>query len=145
MANFIEWEDRYSTGIPAIDDQHKELIALTNNLYESCQAGVDVANKQFAKALHAAVDYVKTHFGFEERLLQQKAYPYLEWHKTQHAGFIKKILEDAKRFDSGEAYVPNGFVRYLRDWILSHIALADKAYAKYILNGDANPPPMLKK
>jgi hemerythrin len=141
MANFIEWEERYSTGIPVIDDQHKELIALTNDLYESCLGGEQAAGVEFKKALHAAVDYVRTHFTFEERLLEQKHYPYLDWHKAQHANFIKQILEDAKRFDRGEAFVPNNFVRFLRDWILSHIALADKSYANYILTGVAAVPP----
>ncbi|MDR0597259.1 MAG: bacteriohemerythrin [Treponema sp.] len=130
---FVEWDDRYSVGIPLIDDQHKELIRLTNDLYESCLAGEDAARVNFMAAVKGTVDYVKYHFGVEEKLLQNVNYPELTEHKREHEAFVRHILDEVQNFQDGKKFVPNVFVRYLRDWILSHIAVADRKYAAFIL------------
>jgi hemerythrin len=130
---FVAWDDKYSVGIPLIDEQHKELIRLTNELYESCLAGEDAARANFMEAVKGTVDYVKYHFGVEEKLLQNAKYPELAEHKKEHEAFVRHILNEVQSFQEGKKFVPNEFVRYLRDWILSHIAVADRRYATYIL------------
>jgi hemerythrin len=45
-----------------------------------------------------------------------------------------ELLNEVKSFKEGKKFVPNNFVRYLKDWILSHIAIMDISYAKYILS-----------
>jgi hemerythrin len=130
---FVTWDDRYSVGIPLIDKQHKELIELTNKLYEACREGTSSARASFREAVRGTVDYVKYHFAAEEKLLKQVRYPGFAAHKKEHESFIIKILEDARNFTEGKQFVPNIFVRYLKDWILAHIAVEDKKYADYIL------------
>jgi len=130
----VEWDEKYSVGIPLIDDQHKQLINLTNTLYKGCLAGPEAAKTYFMEAIQGTVDYVKYHFAAEEKLLENVKYPDLAAHKKLHEAFVKKILEDVQSYKEGKKFVPNAFVRYLKDWILSHIAVMDKAYAKYILN-----------
>jgi hemerythrin len=131
---FVEWDARYSVGIPLIDDQHKRLIELTNALYNDCLEGQKTAETGFMGTVQKTVDYVKYHFMAEEKLLENAKYPELAFHKKQHEAFVLKILEDVNDFQNGKKFVPNAFVRYLKDWILSHIAVMDKKYAEYILN-----------
>ncbi|MDR1625354.1 MAG: bacteriohemerythrin [Spirochaetia bacterium] len=135
----VEWNEKYSVGIDLIDTQHKKLIELTNTLYKGCLTGEAEARRYFQETIQATVDYVKYHFAAEEKLMAHFKYPDLINHKGQHTGFILKILEDVKSFQSGRKFVPNAFVRYLKDWILSHIAVMDQKYADYILNLN-NPP-----
>ncbi|MDR1025219.1 MAG: bacteriohemerythrin [Treponema sp.] len=130
---FVEWDDRYSVGIPLIDEQHKELIRLTNELYQGCLTGDDEAREFFFNAARGATDYVKYHFSAEERMMENIKYPYLAEHRRRHEDFIIKVLEDVKSFQGGRKFVPNNFVRFLRDWILSHIAIEDTRYARYIM------------
>jgi hemerythrin len=130
----VEWDDRYSVGIPLIDEQHKELVRLTNELYEGCLAGEETARDYFMTAVKGTVDYVKYHFGMEEKLLQNSGYPELAEHKREHEAFIKHIVDEVQSFNAGKKFVPNVFVRYLKDWILSHIAVADKRYSVFIMN-----------
>jgi hemerythrin len=130
----VEWDDRYAIGIPLIDDQHKELVNLTNNLYAGCLAGDEAARGYFMETIHSVVDYVKYHFSAEERILENVRYPGLVEHKRAHEGFVKQLFDDVKSFEGGKKFVPNVFVRFLRDWILTHIAVEDKKYAEYIMS-----------
>jgi hemerythrin len=131
---FVEWDDKYSVGIPLIDEQHRELIRLTNELYQGCLAGDDKARNFFFTAIRGAMDYVKRHFSAEEKILQNIRYPHLEEHRKQHEDFVRKMVTDVQSFQEGKKFVPNNFVRFLRDWVLSHIAIVDAQYAAYIVN-----------
>jgi hemerythrin len=130
----VEWEDRYSVGISLIDDQHKELIRLTNELYQGCLAGNGEAEGFFFKTIRGVLDYTKFHFSAEEKLMENVRYPNYAEHKKQHENFVAQLLKEVKSFQEGKKFVPNNFVRYLKDWILSHIALMDTLYAKYIMD-----------
>jgi hemerythrin len=130
----VEWDDRYLIGIPFLDDQHKELIRLTNTLYESCLQGDEAARASFKEAIRATVKYVKLHFSAEEQILENIHYPELAAHKKQHEEFVRQVLEEVKNFEEGKKFVPNVFVRFLRDWTLTHIAVSDKQYAEYIMD-----------
>jgi hemerythrin len=129
----VEWDDRYSIGIPLVDEQHKELIRLTNSLYESCLQGDEAARENFKAAIRELVDYVKFHFGAEEQILKNIKYPGFTVHKKQHEDFVRQVLEEVRNFEEGKKFVPNVFVRFLRDWILTHIAMEDTKYAEYIV------------
>jgi hemerythrin len=129
---FVEWEDRYSVGIPAIDRQHKELLNLTNELYNACQLGDKEAREHFRSVIHRAVEYVKFHFSAEEQIMERIKYPEIVEHKKQHESFVKTVLENVGEFENGKQFVPNAFVRFLKDWILTHIAMSDQKYHSYI-------------
>jgi hemerythrin len=131
----VEWDDKYCVGIPLIDEQHKKLIELTNTLYRGCLVGTDEQKAAyFMKAVKDVVDYVKLHFSAEERMLENVKYPQLPRQKKQHETFVKKILSEVKNFQEGQKFVINNFVRFLRDWILSHIAVEDTQYARFIFD-----------
>jgi hemerythrin len=131
-STLVEWDDNYLIGIPLIDDQHKELIRLTNDLFNACLKSGEAANEHFKLAIHEMVNYTKFHFSAEEKIMENVKYPELENHKKQHESFVMQVLADVKNFEEGKRFVPNNFVRYLRDWILAHIAVSDKRYSKYI-------------
>ena len=130
--DIITWENKYATGIISIDKQHKELVDLTNELYHACLHRSETMDETFKTAMHRLVEYVRYHFGDEQTLLERIKFPnYLE-HKKEHESLIKNILEASKNYGAGNKFVPNTFVRTLKDWIFSHIAVSDKIYAAYV-------------
>ena len=128
----VRWEDRYTLGIELIDNQHKELVNLINHLYEACLTGNESIETTFKDAMSHMVEYVKFHFSAELEILGRVNYPDLDEHKKQHDTLVVNILEAAKDYAGGKKYAPNNFVRTLRDWVMGHIAVSDKQYAKYI-------------
>jgi hemerythrin len=131
-SSLVEWSDKYRIGIPLIDEQHKKLIDMTNELYSGCLAGDEAANAYFLKTIHEAVDYVRFHFSTEEKILERINFPGLAAHKKEHEDFVRELLQQVQAFQEGKKFVPNIFVRYLRDWVLTHIAVSDKLYALYL-------------
>jgi len=128
----VSWSQNYATGIDLIDVQHMELVILTNILYKSClneHEGI-----AFKDAMQHMVEYVRLHFSAEIELLERINYPDTLAHKKEHKNLIKSILDAAKNYGEGKRFVPNTFVRELKDWIFSHIAISDNLYASYIAN-----------
>ena len=77
------------------------------------------------------VDYVIFHFKDEESIMEQINYPGVKEHKQKHELFVKEILKSANAYTHGKQFVPNSFVRFLRDWLFNHILIDDKAWARH--------------
>ena len=131
-SDIVVWEESFATGIPYIDNQHKELIKLTNDLYHACLGGEEKMEAGFKDAMHRMVEYVRFHFSSELKLLKKIKYPSYDDHKTEHDSLVRKILDAVKEYEAGKKYVPNSFVRTLKDWVFGHIAVMDKKYAAYV-------------
>ena len=132
--NIVVWQNSYSVGIKLIDDQHKELIKLTNKLFVSCMAGREQSRTVFLDAVSGAVDYVGYHFGTEEKVMERVNYPEYGYHKQEHADFAREVFTKVEEFNSSKILAPLSFVYYLRDWVLHHIAVNDKKVGDYLLN-----------
>jgi hemerythrin len=130
--DMVVWDEKYATGIELIDSQHKELFSLTNELFRACLGEDEELKEVFKETMERMVDYVRFHFGAEQELLQRIKYPGYPEHKKQHDILVRDILEAVQGYKEGKKFVPNQFVRTMRDWILSHIALSDKQYAVFI-------------
>jgi hemerythrin len=128
----VFWEDKYATGIEVSDTQHRKLIDITNELYRACLSGSRTLDAVFKESLSRMVEYVRYHFTAEQELLQRIGYPNAHEHKMQHDSLIKQILEASENYEKGKQYVPNTFVRTLRDWVFGHIAVSDKLFSDYI-------------
>ena len=129
----VQWQSTYSVGMKLIDEQHMELIKLTNKLFNNCLAGHQKSRATFLQTIREAVDYVGYHFGTEEKVMERVNYPDYSIHKGQHADFVREVLTKVDEFNSGKPRAPLTFVYFLRDWVLHHIAVSDKKMGDYVL------------
>lgn len=136
--DFIRWEKKFELGIPSIDAQHQQLVHLCNDLYQvvvrnKYRATIPGWQEALSDALRETVNYIKTHFSDEEKLLAAVGYEGLEQQKSQHRGFTAKITETLKTFNEAQFQDAMDFVKFLYDWILQHIAISDKQYVPTVL------------
>ena len=135
---WIRWEKSFELGIPAIDEQHRHLVGLCNQLHGEIMASrttnENTWREAFSDALREAVNYTKTHFSLEEKLMAAAGFENLSLHKRRHHEFIEKIGELLSSFDQSNLQVALEFSRFLYDWITVHIAHEDKLYAKKVLD-----------
>jgi hemerythrin len=133
MANeLITWNDDFLIGNETIDSQHKELVKLTNEFYAGVQMGGVLAKVYFLQTIQGAVQYVKTHFAAEEDIMKKIKVPNFKEHKKKHEEFIAEVTREIKIFEKNDNPDPAGFVKYLMDWILQHVAESDKKITPYL-------------
>jgi len=128
----VVWSDAYSVGLPHIDEQHKKLVVMINDLFQACKEEGAASKITFAKAFSKAADYTQTHFRDEEEFLQQAGYPDLPAHKVEHKSFVDEIWAQFGKFKDGNGE-PLNLPRFLKTWLLNHIAIKDKKYAAFII------------
>lgn len=128
---FVEWKDDYSVGIDSIDQQHKKLLNLINQL----QTAVDYSTGEIfeREALDELVDYTKTHFTYEEGLLRDNDYPEFEAHKRQHEKMFEKVREVLTSYEKDQDTAMSNAAEFLKDWLINHINGTDKEYSDYLI------------
>ncbi|MCL2196346.1 MAG: bacteriohemerythrin [Treponema sp.] len=129
--DFVEWTDKLACGIKIIDDQHKGLVNLVNEMFDHVSGNYVQERDYFNRVIQEAVKYVKTHFATEEKILVATKFTGYAEHKKEHENFIRAIVDNIKEYESGNRLTLSTFTRFLKDWILSHIAFMDKQYFEY--------------
>jgi hemerythrin len=127
----VEWNEKSSVGVPSIDEQHKKLVAMLNELQNSMQAKQD--HDALAKVLDGLINYAVSHLRYEEELLGKAGYPSASKHKKEHARLIKQVFEvRAKYKEGGGETLSTEVLNFLRKWLLNHIQGSDREYAPYL-------------
>ncbi|MCX8167242.1 MAG: bacteriohemerythrin [Candidatus Micrarchaeota archaeon] len=130
MALF-EWTENLSVGIPTIDEQHKKLISIINELNEAMKSGK--GKELIGKVIKELLDYTKYHFSKEEALMVQANYVGIESHKLAHNQFVKNIENSEKDFKNGKITVTIELINFLKDWLIKHIMGIDKKYSSTLI------------
>jgi len=130
-SKLVSWSPSFSVGIKIVDDQHKGLIKLVNDMF-SHVIGDEIAERSyFQKVIKEAVKYVKIHFATEEKIMIATKFPGYMQHKKAHDSFVLAIVANIKDYEAGKKFTLATFTRYLKEWVLTHIAVMDKGYFDY--------------
>lgn len=130
----VSWSDEYSVCIREIDDQHKKLFDLLNELHSAMKEAK--SKSVLGKVIRELVAYTEFHFSSEEILLQNCKYPNLSLHKLKHDEFTKKVKEFEQKYLDGSILLSQEIVQYLVNWLTSHIKETDKQYSMFIINAN---------
>lgn len=133
MALFT-WSDEYSVGIKEIDEQHKKLFDIINELHDAMKEAKGKA--VLGKVIKELISYTEFHFSTEEILLQNCKYPDFNQHKLKHDDFTRKVKEFEQKYLSGAALLSQEIVQFLRDWLVKHIKESDKQYSLFIIKAN---------
>jgi hemerythrin len=137
---FFEWKDEYCVGVAELDEDHKVMVGLIDELYEAIHrdqhsqtmaAAIDEMNT-LGRVLDDLVDYVENHSAAEEELMRQYSYPAYEEHKTAHETTKAKVRALKGAFEDGEAVSSRELVRFLKQWLTSHILDLDMRLGAFL-------------
>jgi hemerythrin len=78
----LEWNDALDIGVTDMNQEHKKLLALMNELYDKNASGATKAS--LSKTLNELAAYTTQHFADEEAYLEKIGYPELSKHKWIH-------------------------------------------------------------
>lgn len=125
--HYIKWSEQMKIGNGEIDDDHQALYELLNR---SRQLLVNEDSFDLIAILDELLDYTTYHFRREELIMALCEYPHLENHKRAHRMLIKRTAQLIAEFNRGEQK-PTKLLDFIRDWLLDHIMMMDKAITPY--------------
>lgn len=127
---FFEWKEDYGVGIRVVDQQHRRLVSLVDELYEAMKAGK--GSQGARRVLNGLVDYTKTHFRTEEEFMKAHSYPGFLAHKKEHDDLANQAEELLFQVEHGKLTVPMETGKFLKDWLAGHIMGTDKKLGRFL-------------
>jgi len=128
----ITWKNSYSVNIPSIDEQHKELITVLNELYEASKNGM--AQTILAAILEKLTKYSITHFQYEENLMEKHGFDKIEEHKDEHRKFIEQLQSFTGQAAKGNLILSLKTIDFLKDWLINHTLGTDHDYSEFLVS-----------
>jgi len=126
----IAWYDNLSVNIMEIDDQHKRLISMINELHDAMQEGK--GSGVLGRVLDELISYTQIHFSTEERHMYKSGFPAYGDHKIEHDLLTKKVMEIKELHESGKSGLTIQVSIFLNDWLQRHIMGCDKVFGSYL-------------
>lgn len=121
----IVWSRSYSVGVTQMDKEHQRLIDIINNLYAAMRSGR--SKDSIGSILDELIDYTKTHFAHEEKLMREAGYAGFDEQKQAHEALISQVAEVQQKYRAGTA-LGQEVMTFLKNWLVNHIQGADKKY-----------------
>ncbi len=133
--SLLKWSNFFSTGIEEIDNQHKKLLELLNELHDGVlnNKGDDAINSVLPKLLA----YTKEHFVFEEKFMIESEFPGYDKHFQKHFELSEQVEQLCEDMRDGVVINQLELAVFLADWLKEHIMEEDMEYARYAVAKEA--------
>lgn len=129
-AALVVWDDSLTMGDVHIDEDHRKLLDLINELYRDLKSTEGTGlTEDIYQRLKSHCDI---HFQQEESYMVKVGYPDLEEHKQEHAAFMEKVHIFHEEFKAGHKKRGLELISMLGSWWNSHIGGADRKLADFI-------------
>lgn len=141
MPAFV-WDEEFVTGLPSVDEQHRSLVDLFNELNQSLFGGVDTSEHELEALFRRLTDYAEYHFADEEGLMGRASLDsrHIRAHCEEHAQFVTQVnsMWTARHILKLPAETIMGF---LTSWLSLHILGVDQSMARQMvaIQGGATP------
>jgi hemerythrin len=132
----IVWRDQMSIDGGVIDNDHKYLIAIVNDV-DAVGPGPSMP-EQLAAILARLDLYAQVHFEREERLQLATGFTYASAHHSRHVALVREL--DAMRAECDKAATPQEMLAFqlrlgdfLHRWLVDHIIKADVLMKPFVV------------
>ena len=132
----IPWKAEYNITIKSIDDQHKVLVDLMNELNNAML--YEKGKNEIMRIVKGLVDYTEYHFNYEEGLLKKHGYADFDNHKKLHVKFVDQIKDVQRELERGEKEMSKDILDFLKNWLIQHIMGTDTKYVELFKRNKQN-------
>ncbi|MDO9268354.1 MAG: bacteriohemerythrin, partial [Methylobacter sp.] len=131
----LNWNQQLVLGIESVDNQHKHLIDLTNQLDEAVAIGAD--RDTIIGIVNGLIDYTVYHFQHEDQLMSVAEFnPAIHAkHEAEHKEFVDKMIVVQHEVQTDISVISDDLMDYLVNWLYHHILNTDKQMALSLING----------
>ncbi|NMC68002.1 MAG: hemerythrin family protein [Spirochaetales bacterium] len=129
---YFEFDNSLITGIKSIDEQHKYLFSIFDDLMNALSIGS--AKNIIYDLLMKLKDYALYHFNDEENLMISINYPDIDFHMEEHNNFKKIVEQYINEYKDTNYSITADTTDFLYSWIRHHILISDKKIVEYLSN-----------
>jgi hemerythrin-like metal-binding protein len=127
--SFIEFTNNELVGVPTIDEQHREMVAIVNELYENI---FTCEKEKILNYLNKLLKSLELHFKTEEKFMKSTRFTGYISHKLEHDRFYKQILTSTDAFSKGLDPFGIEQLKSIKRWFFNHIEISDKKCGKFL-------------
>ena len=120
----LHWLPEYASGLPSMDSAHREFLDCVNVLL-CCSDG------ELQAGLDAFSTHAVAHFGDEDRLMANTAFPSAGCHVDEHASVLQSLEDVRRALLGGNTAVVRRFAAELARWFPEHAAAMDHGLARW--------------
>ena len=130
----ISWDPSMTTGVEALDNQHKQLISWLNDLLAAMSEGRGRA--QLDSLLDKLSGYAVMHFSHEEECMEKYKCPVAAQNVAMHKTFITTFSAFREEFErtGATAHLVVRLENELMRWLTSHIKATDTQLGPCVKN-----------
>ena len=129
MSVTFQWKSDYTVDGGPIDDEHKQLLELANQVLSFTEPSRQV--DEVTDTVKQLFKYMESHFDNEQELMREADYPEYEEHVQAHAKIISDMNDLLKTCSDLDQLVAE-LKPAMRDWVVQHILDEDKKIAKHL-------------
>jgi len=129
-AKLVVWKEEYSVGSAFIDDEHRRIVDILNDLFNVIRDGK--ADAALREILARLADYTVTHFRDEEELMARCNYPGLDAQKKAHDFMRARTRQMAFAGSLGEGDARR-LMEAVKEWWMGHILEMDRQCRPYFV------------
>ena len=126
----LKWNQSLSTGLAHLDDQHKRLIFLANNLVEALHTAD--GHPLIITIFNELREYTVYHFDDEERYMAGISYPDRVKHQGLHATIRAELKTLQKRLRAESPPPSKEVLLFMKRWLVDHIIAEDGKIGKFV-------------
>lgn len=126
----IVWSKILSVGVEEIDEDHRKLVGIFNELNRAVTAGESA--DYLAATLEELINCTVWHFSHEERLMLKHRYDATEDHKAEHRELVEGARELQRQVLAAGGGVGDEQILFLERWLTAHILTADQRLGMYL-------------
>lgn len=126
---FLSWHERFSVGHAELDQQHRRLFELVNHFDDVIQMGMP---EELPHIVDDLIRLSEAHFRFEMGLIQDTGFPRVVEHGKTHEELLDQVRVMRRSMMVGGHVSPKAVVRFLADWLTSHILREDMEYKPFL-------------
>lgn len=114
--------------------------ALQIQLLHSIERALESSDRLRALNLLAQLeDFSDAHFAAEQILMRYHSYPGYQAHELEHGKLLEELRRIRDRIEERDGSTLVTDARAVRNWLMSHIDTADRAFAEFV-RGAARTP-----
>lgn len=126
---FMNWNAALSVNIESIDEQHKKIIDMINELHDTVKQGSK--RETMDDALVRLSVYTVKHFIYEESLFKKHGYVFQKEHKKEHDELAERVTEFHKKHTIQKEEIGEDLLEFFKDMMCNHITTFDQQYIDF--------------